>query len=48
MVKRIEGGVTAKAFRQCGIYAGIKRKRKDMALVFTRHRQRSRHFHLPM
>jgi len=36
MVKRIEGGVTAaKGFQAAGIYAGIKRKRKDMALVFT-------------
>lgn len=36
MVKRIEGGVTAaKGFMAAGIYAGIKRKRKDMALVYA-------------
>ncbi len=32
----IEGGVTAaKGFRAAGIYAGIKKKRKDMALVYS-------------
>ncbi|WP_313133102.1 bifunctional glutamate N-acetyltransferase/amino-acid acetyltransferase ArgJ [Anaerocolumna sp.] len=32
----IKGGVTAaKGFKAAGIYAGIKRKRKDMALVYS-------------
>lgn len=36
MVKIMSGGVTAaKGFRAAGIYAGIKKKRKDMALVFS-------------
>lgn len=33
----IEGGVTAaKGFHAAGIYAGIKKKRKDLALVYSR------------
>ena len=32
----IKGGVTAaKGFKAVGIYAGIKKKRKDMALVYS-------------
>ena len=32
----IKGGVTAaKGFKAAGVYAGIKRKRKDMALVYS-------------
>ena len=35
-MKRIEGGVTApKGFQATGIYAGIKKKKKDMALVYS-------------
>ena len=35
-MKRIEGGVTAAlGFRAAGVYAGIKKKRKDMALVYS-------------
>jgi glutamate N-acetyltransferase/amino-acid N-acetyltransferase len=36
MIEKIEGGVTAaKGFKAAGIYAGIKKKRKDMALVYS-------------
>lgn len=35
-MKIIEGGVTAaKGYKAAGVYAGIKKKRKDMALVYT-------------
>ena len=35
-MKKIDGGVTsAKGFLAAGIYAGIKKKRKDMALVYS-------------
>lgn len=35
-MKKIEGGVTAaKGFLATGIYAGIKKKRKDMALIYS-------------
>ncbi len=35
-MKIIDGGVTAaKGFQAAGIYAGIKKKRKDMALVYS-------------
>jgi len=35
-MKIIEGGVTAaKGFQAAGVYAGIKKKRKDMALVYS-------------
>lgn len=35
-MKKIDGGVTAaKGFLAAGVYAGIKKKRKDMALVFS-------------
>ena len=35
-MKIIHGGVTApKGFTAAGIYAGIKKKRKDMALVYS-------------
>ncbi|MBH1941267.1 bifunctional glutamate N-acetyltransferase/amino-acid acetyltransferase ArgJ [Mobilitalea sibirica] len=35
-MKKIEGGVTAaKGYKAAGIYAGIKKKRKDMALVYS-------------
>lgn len=35
-MKIIQGGVTAaKGYRAIGLYAGIKKKRKDMALVFS-------------
>lgn len=35
-MKTIHGGVTApKGFKAAGIYAGIKKKRKDMALVYS-------------
>jgi glutamate N-acetyltransferase / amino-acid N-acetyltransferase len=35
-MKKIEGGVTAATgFKAAGIYAGIKKKRKDMALVYS-------------
>ncbi|NLK28729.1 MAG: bifunctional glutamate N-acetyltransferase/amino-acid acetyltransferase ArgJ [Clostridiales bacterium] len=35
-MKIIDGGVTvAKGFKASGIYAGIKKKRKDMALVYS-------------
>ena len=35
-MKIIKGGVTAaKGFMAAGTYAGIKKKRKDMALVYT-------------
>ncbi len=36
MIKTIDGGVTAaKGFQAAGVYAGIKKKRKDMALVYS-------------
>lgn len=36
MIKFIDGGVTAaKGYQAAGVYAGIKKKRKDMALVFS-------------
>lgn len=36
MINLIEGGVTAaKGYQAAGIYAGIKKKRKDMALVYS-------------
>ena len=36
MIKKIDGGVTAaKGFQAAGVYAGIKKKRKDMALVYS-------------
>lgn len=36
-MKMVKGGVTAaKGFMAAGIYAGIKKKRKDMALVYTK------------
>lgn len=36
MIEKIEGGVTAaKGFKAAGIHAGIKKKRKDMALVYS-------------
>jgi len=36
MIKIIEGGVTcAKGFKAAGAYVGIKKKRKDMALVYS-------------
>ncbi len=36
MMKKIDGGVTAaQGFQASGIYAGIKKKRKDMALVYS-------------
>ncbi|MDF2538766.1 MAG: argJ1 [Herbinix sp.] len=35
-MKKIDGGVTAaKGFMAAGVYAGIKKKRKDMALVYS-------------
>ncbi len=35
-MKKIEGGVTAaNGYQAAGIYAGIKKKRKDMALVYS-------------
>ncbi len=35
-MKKIEGGVTAASgYQAAGIYAGIKKKRKDMALVYS-------------
>lgn len=35
-MKKIDGGVTsAKGFQAAGVYAGIKKKRKDMALVYS-------------
>ncbi len=35
-MKKIEGGVTAaKGFRASGIFAGIKKKKKDMALIYS-------------
>jgi glutamate N-acetyltransferase/amino-acid N-acetyltransferase len=35
-MKKIDGGVTAaKGFKAAGVYAGIKKKRKDMALVYS-------------
>ncbi|NLZ80484.1 MAG: bifunctional glutamate N-acetyltransferase/amino-acid acetyltransferase ArgJ [Clostridiales bacterium] len=35
-MKKIEGGVTvAKGFQATGIYAGIKKKKKDMALIYS-------------
>ncbi|MDF2541770.1 MAG: argJ1 [Herbinix sp.] len=35
-MNKIDGGVTAaKGFQAAGIYAGIKKKRKDMALVYS-------------
>lgn len=35
-MKKIEGGVTAaKGFYATGIYAGIKKKKKDMALIYS-------------
>ncbi len=35
-MKRIEGGVTApKGFQAVGIYAGIKKDKKDMAMIFS-------------
>jgi glutamate N-acetyltransferase / amino-acid N-acetyltransferase len=35
-MKKIEGGVTAaQGFQAAGVYAGIKKKRKDMALVYS-------------
>lgn len=35
-MKKIEGGVTAaKGFQAAGVYAGIKKQRKDMALVYS-------------
>ena len=35
-MKKIDGGVTAaKGFQASGVYAGIKKKKKDMALVFS-------------
>ncbi|ROR30572.1 glutamate N-acetyltransferase [Mobilisporobacter senegalensis] len=35
-MKKINGGVTAaKGFKAAGIYAGIKKKKKDMALVYS-------------
>lgn len=35
-MKKIDGGVTAaKGFMATGVYAGIKKKRKDMALVYS-------------
>ena len=35
-MKLIEGGITAaKGYKAAGIFAGIRRKRKDMALVFS-------------
>lgn len=35
-MKKIDGGVTAaKGFLAAGVYAGIKKKRKDMALVYS-------------
>ena len=36
MVKDIEGGVTAaQGFRAAGIHAGIKKKKKDLAIVVS-------------
>ncbi len=36
MIKLIDGGVTAaKGFQAAGVYAGIKKMRKDMALVYS-------------
>ncbi len=36
MIKKIDGGVTAaKGYQAAGVYAGIKKNRKDMALVFS-------------
>ncbi len=36
MIKKIDGGVTAaKGFQAAGVYAGIKNKKKDMALVYS-------------
>lgn len=36
IMKKIEGGVTAaKGFQAAGVYAGIKKQRKDMALVYS-------------
>jgi glutamate N-acetyltransferase/amino-acid N-acetyltransferase len=36
-MKKINGGVTApKGYEACGVYAGIKKSKKDMALVFTK------------
>ena len=35
-MKKIDGGVTAaQGFLASGVYAGIKKKRKDMALVYS-------------
>lgn len=35
-MKKIEGGVTAsKGYKAAGIYAGIKKKKKDMALIYS-------------
>lgn len=35
-MKKIQGGVTvAKGFQATGIYAGIKKKKKDMALIYS-------------
>lgn len=35
-MKQIEGGITAaKGFKAAGIFAGIRKKKKDMALVFS-------------
>lgn len=35
-MKKIDGGVTAaKGFMAAGVYVGIKKKRKDMALIFS-------------
>lgn len=35
-MKKIDGGVTAaKGFQAAGIYAGIKKKRKDIALIYS-------------
>ncbi len=35
-MEKIDGGVTApKGFKAAGVYAGIKKKRKDMALVYS-------------
>ncbi len=36
IMKKIDGGVTvAKGFQAAGIYAGIKKKKKDMAMVYS-------------
>jgi glutamate N-acetyltransferase/amino-acid N-acetyltransferase len=36
IMKKIDGGVTAaKGFQAAGVYAGIKKKKKDMAMVYS-------------